>query len=177
MLRQVINKTWSPFDVVRWSEGWIHGRDSSAGIATSYRLDGLGSIFRYEYFQVFVRSVFLCITFGPKRGEVTEEWRKLHNKELHDLYTSPSIIRVIKSRRMRWAGHIARMGEKVNAYRLLVGKPAGRRPLGRRRRRWLDNIRMNLIELGWGDVDWIGLAQDRDRWRALANLVLYLRVS
>jgi hypothetical protein len=76
------------------------------------------------------------------------------------------IIRINKSRRMRWAGHVARMGEKRNVYRLLVGKPEGRRPLGRPRRRWLDNIRMDLVEVGWGDVDWIGLAQDRDRWRA-----------
>jgi hypothetical protein len=113
--------------------------------------------------------------FGPKRDEVTGEWRKLHNEELHDLCSSPSIIRRIKARRMRWAGHVARMGEKRSAYRLLVGKPERRRPLGRPRRRWLDNIRMNLIEVGWGDVDWIGLARDRDMWRALINSVLNLR--
>jgi hypothetical protein len=100
---------------------------------------------------------------------------KLHNEELHDLYSSPSIIRIIKARRIRWVGHVARMGEKRNAYRLL-GKPEGRRLLGRPRRRWLDNIRMDLVEVGWADVDWIGLAQDRDRWRALANSVLNLRV-
>jgi hypothetical protein len=82
--------------------------------------------------------------FGPKRDEVTGEWRKLHNKELHDLYSSPSIIRIIKSRWMRWAGHVARMREKRNAYRLLVGKPEGKRPLGRSSRRWVDNIRMDL---------------------------------
>jgi hypothetical protein len=104
--------------------------------------------------------------FGPKRDEVTGEWRKFHNKEHHDLYSSPSIIRIIKSRRMRWAGHVARMREKRNAYRLLVGK----RPLGRSRHR------MDLGEVGLGDVDWIGLAQDRNRWRALVNLVLNLRV-
>jgi hypothetical protein len=79
---------------------------------------------------------------------VTGEWRKLHNEELHDLYSSPSIIRIIKARRMRWAGHVARMGEKKNAYRLLVGKREGRRPLGRLRRRWLDNIRTDLVEVG-----------------------------
>jgi hypothetical protein len=101
--------------------------------------------------------------FGPKRDEVTGEWRNLHNEELHDLYSSPSIIRIIKARRMRWTGHEARMGEKRNAYRLLVGKPEGRRPLGRPRRRWLDNIRMGLVEVGWSDVEWIGLAQNRDR--------------
>jgi hypothetical protein len=115
--------------------------------------------------------------FGPKRDEVTGEWRKLHNEELRDLYSSPSIIRIIKSRRVRWAGHVARMGEKRNAYRLLVGKPEGKRPLRRPRRRWVDNIWMvNLGEVGWGDVDWIGLAQDRNRCRALVNSVLNLRV-
>jgi hypothetical protein len=86
-----------------------------------------------------------------------------------DLYFSPSIIRIIKVRRMRWAGHVAQMGEKRKAYRLFVGKPEGRR-------RWLDNIRMDLVEVGWGDVDWIGLAQDRDRWRAFVNSVLNFRV-
>jgi hypothetical protein len=91
-------------------------------------------------------------------------------------YSSPSIIKIIKLRRMRWAGHVARMGEKMNTYRLLVGKPDGKRPLGRPRRRWVDNIRMYLGEVGWGDVDWIGLAQDRNRWRALVNSVLNFRV-
>jgi hypothetical protein len=86
--------------------------------------------------------------FGPKRDEVTGEWRKLYNEELHDLYSSPSIIRIIKSRRMRWAGHVARMREKMYAYRLLVGKPEGKRLLGRPRRRWVDNIRMDLGEDG-----------------------------
>jgi PAS domain-containing protein len=114
--------------------------------------------------------------FGPKRDEVTGEWRKLHNEQLHDLYSSPSIIRIIKARRMRWAGHVIRIGQKRNAYRLLVGKPDGRRPLGRPRLRWLDNIRIDLVEVGWSDVDWIGLARDRDRWRALVNSVLNLRV-
>jgi hypothetical protein len=113
---------------------------------------------------------------GPKRDEVTGEWRKLHNEELHDLYSSPSIIKIMKTRRMRWAGHVARMGEKRNEYGLLVGKLEERMPLGRTRRRWLDNIRMDLIEMRWGDVDWIGLAQDRDRWKALVKSVLNLRV-
>jgi hypothetical protein len=102
---------------------------------------------------------------------MTGEWRTPHNEELHDLYPSSSIIRIMKARKMRWAGHVARMWEKRNAYRLLV-----RRPLGRRRRRWLDNIRMDLVEVRWGDVDWIGLSQDWDRWRALVNPVLNLRV-
>jgi hypothetical protein len=111
---------------------------------------------------------------------MTGEWRKLHNEELHDLYSSPSIIRNIDSRRIRWAGHVARMGEKRKSYMLLMGKPEGKRPLGRPRRRWVDNIRMYLgereRERECGGVDWIGLAHDRDRWRALVNSVLKLWV-
>jgi hypothetical protein len=113
---------------------------------------------------------------GPKRDEMMGEWRKLHNEELRDLYSSPSVIRIIKSRRMRWAGHVARMGEKRNAYRLLVGKLEGKGPLERPRNKWVDNIRIDLGEVGWGDVDWIGLAMDRNRWRAVVNSVLNLRV-
>jgi hypothetical protein len=101
---------------------------------------------------------------------------KLHNEELHDLYSLPNIIRIIKARRMRWEGHVIRMGEKRNTYRLLVGKLEGRSPLARPRRRWVDNIRIDHVEVGWGDMDWIRLAQDRDKWRALVNLVLNLRV-
>jgi hypothetical protein len=97
---------------------------------------------------------------------------KLHNEELCDLYSLPSIIRIIKSRRMRWVGHVTRMGEKRNVYRLLEGK----RSLGRPRHRWMDNIKMDLLEMGWGSVDWIGLAQDRDKWRDLVNAVMNLRV-
>jgi hypothetical protein len=118
----------------------------------------------------------LKIIFGSKRDEVTGEWRKLHNEELHDLYPSPSIIRIIKSRRMRWAGHVARMGKKTNSYRLLVGKPEGKRPLGRPRRRWVDNIRIDLGEVGWFGVDWIGLVEGRYKWRALVNAGMDLRV-
>jgi hypothetical protein len=95
---------------------------------------------------------------------------------LHSLYSSPSIIRMIKSRRMRWAGHVARMREKRNAYRILVRKPEDKRPLGRPRRRWVDNIKMDLREIGWDGVDWIHLAQDRDQWMALVNTVMNLRV-
>jgi hypothetical protein len=102
-----------------------------------------------------------------KKGGVTGGWRKLHNEELHNLYSSPSIIRIIKWRRMRWAGHVARMGEKRNVYRLLVGKPEGKRPLGREKRRWIDNIKMDLLEIGLSVVDWIGLAQDRYKWSGL----------
>jgi hypothetical protein len=99
--------------------------------------------------RVFENKVLRRI-FRPKRDEVTGEWRRLHNKELHALYSSPNIIRVIKSRRLRWAEHVARMGERRGAYRVLVGKPEGRRPLGRPRRRWEDNIKMDLREVGWG---------------------------
>jgi len=125
--------------------------------------------------RVFENRVLRQI-FGPKRDEVTVEWRKLHNKELNSLYSSPNIVRVVKSRRMRWAGHVARMGKGRGVYRLLAGKPEGRRPLGRPRRRWEDNIRMDLREVGCGCVDWMELAQNRDRWRALVSAVMNLRV-
>jgi hypothetical protein len=88
--------------------------------------------------------------FGPKRDEATGEWRRLHNEELHDLYSSPNIIQLIKSRRMRWAGYVARMGEERGAYRIFVGRPDGRRPLGNTRRGWDDNINMDIQEVGWG---------------------------
>jgi hypothetical protein len=100
----------------------------------------------------------------------------MHNEELLDLYFSPSVIRIIKSRGIIWAGNVARRGEKRNSYRLFLGKPEGKRPLGRPRRRWVDNIRMDLGEVGWDDVNWIGLAKDRNRWRALVNSVLNLQV-
>jgi len=109
---------------------------------------------------------------GPVRDEVTGEWRRLHNEELNDLYAPPNIVRVIKSRRMKWAGHVARMGKERGVYRVLVGKPEGNRPLGRSRRRWMDNIRMDLQEVGCVYMDWIGLAQDRDRWRTLVSAVM-----
>jgi hypothetical protein len=118
----------------------------------------------------------LRIIFVPKRDEVTGEWRKLHNEELHNLYSSPDIIRQIKLRRMRWAGHVARMGKERKLCKVLVGKPEGKRPLGRPRRRWEDGIRMDLMEIGLGGVDWIRLAQDRDRWRAVVSAVMNLRV-
>ena len=110
--------------------------------------------------------------FGPKRDGVTGQWRKLHNEELSDLYCSPNIVRVIKSRRMRWAVHVARMVEGRGVHKVLVMKPEGKRPLGRPRRRWEDNIGMDLQEVGRGCRDWRELAQDRDRWRALVSTVM-----
>jgi len=114
--------------------------------------------------------------FGPRRDEVTGEWKRLYNEELNDLYSSPNIVRVIKSRRMIWAGHVASMGEERGVYRALVEKPEGKRPLGCPRRRWVDNIRTDLQEVGCGYMDWIGRAQDRDRWRTLVSAVMNLRV-
>jgi hypothetical protein len=114
--------------------------------------------------------------FGPKRDEVTGAWRKLHNEELHILYSSPNIIMQIKSRRMRWAEHAARMGEDRNVYKVLMGKPEGKRPLGKLRCRWEDGIRMDLREIGWGSVEWIQLGKDMDWWWALVNTVMSLWV-
>jgi hypothetical protein len=114
--------------------------------------------------------------FGPKRDEVTGEWRKLHNEELRDLYSSPSIIRVIKLRRIRLAGNLARMVEKRNACRLLMEKSKGKRPLGRPRRRWVDNIRMDLGDVRGGDVDWINLVQDREQCWSLSDMTMNFRV-
>jgi hypothetical protein len=113
--------------------------------------------------------------FGPK-GEEDGSWRKLHNDELHNLYSSPNIVRVIKSRRMRWAGHVARMGEGRGAYRVLVRRPEDKRPLRRPRRRWEDNIKMNLGEIGIDGANWIQLAQDRVQWRDFVSTVMNLRV-
>ncbi|KAJ4446228.1 hypothetical protein ANN_12922 [Periplaneta americana] len=125
--------------------------------------------------RVFKNKVLRKI-FGSKRDEVTGEWRKLHNAEVHALYPSPDIIRNIKSRRLRWAGHVARMGESRNAYKVLVGRPEVKRPLGRPRRRWEDNIKMDLREVGYEDRDWINLAQDRDQWRAYVRAAMNLRL-
>jgi hypothetical protein len=99
--------------------------------------------------------------FGPKRDEVIGEWRKLHNEELNDLHSSPNNVRVVKSRRMGWTGQVARMGDRSGVYRILVGKSEGKRPFGRTRLRWEDNIKMDLQEVGFEGMDWIELAQDR----------------
>ena len=123
--------------------------------------------------KVFQNRVLKRI--GPKWDEVTREWRELHNEELNDLYSSPNIVRVIKSRRMRLTGHVARLGERRSVYRVLVEKPDGKRQLGRPRRRWEDNIKMDLWEVGCEGMDWIDIAQDRDTWRALVNAVMNRR--
>jgi hypothetical protein len=103
-------------------------------------------------------------------------WKKLHNDELHNLYSSPNIVRVIKSRRMRWAGHVARMGEGRGVYRILIGRPEGKRPLGRPRRRWEDNIKLDLSEIGIDGANWIQLAQNRAQWWAFVKTVTNIRV-
>jgi hypothetical protein len=113
--------------------------------------------------------------FGPKREE-DGSWRKLHNDELHSLYSSSNIVRVVKSRRMRWEGHVARMGEGRGVYRILVGRPQGKRPLGRPRRKWEDNIKIDLREIGIDGANWIQLAQERVQWRSYVNTTMNLRV-
>jgi hypothetical protein len=123
--------------------------------------------------RVFEKSVLRI--FGPKRKE-DGSWRKLHNDELHSRYSSPNIVRVIKSRRLRWARHVARTGEGRCAYRVLVGKPEGKRQLERPRRRWEDNIKMDLREIGIDEANWIRVFQDRVQWRAFVNTVMNLRV-
>jgi hypothetical protein len=125
--------------------------------------------------RVFENRVLRRV-FGTKRDEVTGKWRKLHNEKLNDLYSLPNIVREVKLRRMRWAGHVARMGEDRGVHKVLVGKPEGKRPLGRPRHRWEDNIKVNLQKVGKVRGDWMELAQDRDRWRALVGTVRDFRV-
>jgi hypothetical protein len=124
--------------------------------------------------RVFENGVLRRI-FGPKREE-DGSWRKLHNDELHSLYSSPNIVRVFKLRRMRWAGHVARMGKGRGVYRVLVGRPEGKRPVGRSRNRWADNIKIDLRKIGIDGANWIQLAKDRVQWRACVNTVVNLQV-
>jgi hypothetical protein len=125
--------------------------------------------------RVFEKRVLKRI-FGPKTDEVTGKRRRLHKKELYVQYFSPNINRVINSKKLRWAGHVARTGERRGAYEALVEKPEGRRPLGRPRRRWEDILKWIFEKLDGGDIDWIDLTQDRDRWRAVVYTVMNLRV-
>jgi hypothetical protein len=124
--------------------------------------------------QVFGNRVLRRI-FGPKR-EVDGLWRKLHNNELHSLYSSLNIVRVIKASRLRWAVHVACMGEERGVYRVLVGKPEGKRPLGRPRHRWEDNIKLDLRDVGMNGANWIQLAQDRVQWWDFVNKVMNFQV-
>jgi hypothetical protein len=123
--------------------------------------------------RVFENRVLRIL--GPKRDEVTREWRKLHNEELSDLYSSHTIVRVMMSRRIGWAGYIGHMVERRGVCRVLMGKPEGMRPLRRPRPIWEDNIKMDLQEVGCGGKDWIEMAQERDRWWALLNVVVNLQ--
>jgi hypothetical protein len=125
--------------------------------------------------RVFQNRVLRRI-FGSKRDEMVGGWRKLHSEELHNLYCSPNVIRIMKSRRMNGAGHVARMGEKRNAYRILVGKPEVKGPLEGLRHKWEDNIKMDLRGIGWSSMNWIDFAQDRDQWKDVLNTVMNLRV-
>jgi hypothetical protein len=109
--------------------------------------------------------------FGPRRDEVTGGWRKLQTDELHDFFPSPIIIRIIKSRTMKWAGHVTQMEKRT----VLAGKQDRKRPLGRPRRRWIDNMKVDHVEIGWAGVDWIGLAQDRYSSSAIVNVVMKFR--
>jgi hypothetical protein len=125
--------------------------------------------------RVFENKVLRRI-FEQKRDEVTGYWRKLHNEELHNFYSSPSIIRMVKSRSMRWTENVAIMKVKRNTSRILTGEPERKRPLGRSGRRWKNNIKLDRREIRWGSMGWIDLAQNRDRWRAHVNNVMNLRV-
>jgi hypothetical protein len=114
--------------------------------------------------------------YGPKKDEVTRECRQLHNEELNDLYSLPNIVWVMKLRRMRWAGHVAHMGERGGVCRVLVEKPEDTEKLGKHRCRWEDNIKMDLQEVGWRGMDWVDLAQERDRCWALVNVIVNIQV-
>ncbi|KAJ4445891.1 hypothetical protein ANN_12577 [Periplaneta americana] len=141
-------------------------REMDSSVANWREIPSKVTEFQQEQRSRIFENEVLRKIFGAKRDEVTGEWRKLHNAELHELYSSPDIIRNIKSRRSRWAGHVVRMGESRNAYRVLVGRPEGKTLLGRPRHRWEENIEMDMREVGFDDRDWVNLSQDRDRWRA-----------
>jgi hypothetical protein len=134
------------------------------------------AVFLYFGVLLLFENRVLRRIFGSERDEVTKEWRKLHTEELNDLYCSPITARVIKSRRMSWAEHVARVGERRGVYRVLMGKPEGKRPLGRHMHRWEDIIKMDIQEVGCVVMDWIELAKVRDGWRALVNVVMNFRV-
>ena len=147
----------------------------------------IGFACRLPRARIETHSEYVILTACPRQQWLRERARMLHEHRLCDVFPdiwcqwhfnliSSNIVRVIKSRRMRWAGHVAHMGEERGVYRILMGKPEGKRPLGRPRRRWVDNIRMDLLEVGCGYMDWIGLAQDRDSWRTLVSAVMNLRV-
>jgi hypothetical protein len=138
------------FDIIGSRPAQISGIEKSQVLLTATKMNFV--LIVLNWLRVFENRLLRRI-FGPKRDEVTGGWRKLHNEELRSLYSSPSIITMIKSRRMRWAGHVARMGEKRNAYRILVEKPEGKRPLGRPRRKWVNNIKIDLTEMGWCGLD------------------------
>ena len=163
--------------------GISHNKSIGCGASGAYALgpdDEKDEKHWHHWFSSFSGHRFLppffCRHIPVCRDEVTGEWRKLHNEELNDLYSLLNTVRVVKSRRMRWAGHVARMGDDRAVHRVLVGKPEGKRPLGRPRRRWENNIKMDLQKVGRGRGDWIELAQDRDRWRALVGTVRDFRV-
>jgi hypothetical protein len=141
-----------------------------------YRFETWSLTLREEHRLRVFENMVLRRIFGLKRDKVAGEWRMLHNEELHILYSSSNIIRQIKSRRMRWAERVERVGEETNVYKVLMGKPEGKRPLGKPRRRWEDGITMDLREIGCGSVDWVQLTRDRDRCRAVVNTVMNLRV-
>jgi len=134
-------------------------------------------MFRNFTLLLYIILLFIILNYYlPKRDEEMGELKRLHKEQQNDLYSSPNTVRVMKSSRLRWAGHVERMDEERVVYRVLVRKSGGKRPLGRPRRRWMDNIRMDLLEVGCGYMDWVGLAQDRDRWRTLVSAVMNLRV-
>jgi len=141
-----------------------------------YRYENWSLTLRKEHRLRVFENWMLRRIFGPKRDKITGDWRKLHREELNDVYSSPNIVQLIKSRSRSWAGYVARLEERGGVYRVLLGKPEGKGQFARPRCRWEDNIKMDLKEVGCGGMDWTDLAEDRDRWRALVNAVMSLRV-